>query len=111
MAYLQLKYKEKDKNERDDGINSEDTEYTIKDSCGLIEELNNNILKFWEKNKDTIEKEKKIRILCGENEKIRNDDSCEEEIDADDEVSFNSGEEESEKYSDEEIEDYEENNY
>ena len=55
-----LEFTKKDKNIEDD--DSEETKYTYKDSCDLIEQLEENIKNFRKKNKDVQEKEKRIII-------------------------------------------------
>ena len=55
-----LEFEKKDKNIEED--DSEETKYTYKDSCDLIEQLEENIKNFRQKNKDVQEKEKRIII-------------------------------------------------
>ena len=49
----------KENNEDNESMESEETRYTIEDSCGLIAQLNEKIKKFRKENKQTKEKEKK----------------------------------------------------
>ena len=52
----------KENKEVDESFESEETRYTIEDSCGLIAQLNEKIKEFRKENKQTKEKEKKIKI-------------------------------------------------
>ena len=52
----------KENKEVDESFESEETRYTIEDSCGLIAQLNEKIKEFRKENKQTKEKEKKLKI-------------------------------------------------
>ena len=78
----------KENNEDNESMESEETRYTIEDSCGLIAQLNEKIKKFRKENKQTKEKEKRIKIkdeelISGESEKEsdeESEESSEEEL-------------------------------
>ena len=69
-------------------MESEETRYNIEDSCGLIAQLNEKIKKFRKENKQTKEKEIRIKIkeeelISGESEKEsdeESEESSEEEL-------------------------------
>ena len=78
----------KENNEDNESMESEETRYNIEDSCGLIAQLNEKIKKFRKENKQTKEKEKRIKIkeeelISGESEKEsdeESEESSEEEL-------------------------------
>ena len=50
-----------EKKENIESLESEETRYTIEDSCGLIDQLNEKIKKFRKENRQIKEKEKKSK--------------------------------------------------
>ena len=57
----------KNKKEEDDDLSLE-TQLTFKDTCNLLEDLNEKIIKLRKDNKDALEKEKKIKIISSNEE-------------------------------------------
>ena len=90
--------------EESEEINSEETKCSFMDSLNLLKELNSNIKKFRKKNKDAIEKEKKIHIL--QNNKINDDEEKEKSKMSEEDDSDNIDDNEEENEIDD---DYEEN--
>ena len=58
----------KNKKEEDDDSSLE-TQLIFKDTCNLLEDLNEKIIKLRKDNKDALEKEKKIKIISSNEEK------------------------------------------
>ena len=92
-----IQYQNKGENNEDD--DSEETKYSYKDSCDLINQLEKNIKIFRIKNKDVQEKNKKIIIKNdGKNEEDENIGENEEDSEYEEENSNEDNEEFEEEY-------------
>ena len=95
----------KNKKEDDDDLSLE-TQLTYKDTCDLLEDLNEKIYKLRKDNKDAFEKEKKIKIISSNEEK--HNLSKESESEEENEQHFQNSEEEEEENAEEQnYEDFE----